>query len=255
MLSTYTGIQNISAIKSSNLYISGLVVTCLSTEITISPGECRDSTNSCLILSKNTISLNPNKIGINGNDNSHVPSSPQGDVLYSVYCIGDSSGFNSTASIMTPTFNEYMYGNPVMPSGYDIKRLVGYVISNASGGTFFKSFTFGEGNSRKLFLNENYFSILLGRTSSTVDSINLNYLLPYVDQTPMNVYMSFQSSTVGGICTVNSNNYYSQSGTEILSLNINPYSNLVSDNISLSYGTQMNSDSLSLYMQGFDYCI
>lgn len=250
--------QNIDDIKLSSLHISGLTVTGSPSVITISPGFCRDSTNSYTLSIPNVLSINPNKIGINGVDTANVPFSSQEFVLYSVYVIGDASGFNPVASIMTPTAFANSSGNPLMPSGYNIKRLVGYAILNTTffpePNAFSNSLTIGTGSYRKFFLNETYFTILLGTTAINSDSINLNYLVPYVDQTPIYAYLAF-AGPLGTTCNVGGYTYYSQSNANQLTLNIEASASLTSGNMVLSYGAGGTGNSLSLYMQGFDYIV
>ena len=135
-------VQNDSVIAvSPYLYKYGLVIsndaTTPNTKLDISAGQCRDSANMIdmgigssyvvpyqgLAVSTPLV-LNAGVNGANGLDTGSLAASS----MYAVYIIGDSRGYNATASILSLASNS----SPLLPSGYDSYRVIGYWATDAS---------------------------------------------------------------------------------------------------------------------------
>src|SRR5258708_33714271 len=61
--------------------------------------------------------------GVNGLDTGTIAASTQ----YAVYLIGDSRNYNNAAAVISLTSN---YPDPLMPSGYDSYRLIGFMATD-----------------------------------------------------------------------------------------------------------------------------
>lgn len=129
--------QNDPIYSLPHLYISGLNISAASTTvIAIAPGQARDSNDNIDMpvgfpnLQGNTLpapqfqSYMPPLLvsslvnGVNGLDTGTIAASTQ----YAIYLIGDSRGYNQVAGLLSLTSNP----GPVMPSGYDSFRLLGF---------------------------------------------------------------------------------------------------------------------------------
>lgn len=139
-------IQNETIYALPRLYISGLQLSAATptaaTVICVAPGAARDSTNSIdmVVGLQNYFGIdNPAALyngyqpglfinsavnGANGLDTGTIAASTQ----YAVYLIGDSRNYNNTAAVLSLTSNTA----PLLPSGYDSYRLIGFWATNSS---------------------------------------------------------------------------------------------------------------------------
>lgn len=136
-------IQNEAIYALPHLYISGLQISYASTTILgIAPGAARDSSNSIdmVVGLQNYFGIdNPALLflnyqpglfvnsavnGANGLDTGAIAASTQ----YAIYLIGDSRNYNNTAAVISLTSQLA----PVLPSGYDSYRLIGFTATDSS---------------------------------------------------------------------------------------------------------------------------
>jgi hypothetical protein len=129
--------QNDPIFSLPHLYISGLNISAASTTVVaIAPGQARDSNDNIDMpvgfpnLQGNTypapafqnymppLLVSSLVNGVNGLDTGTIAASTQ----YAIYLIGDSRGYNQVAGLLSLTSNP----GPVMPSGYDSFRLIGF---------------------------------------------------------------------------------------------------------------------------------
>jgi hypothetical protein len=138
--------QNDLVYNLPNLYINGLNIYSAAptgaTSIIIAPGAARDSNNVMdLVVGLANAFGNINPVpqavgyqpglavsslvnGANGLDTGSIAASTQ----YAIYLIGDSRNINNTAGMLSLTSNVA----PVMPSGYDSYRLIGFWATDGS---------------------------------------------------------------------------------------------------------------------------
>jgi hypothetical protein len=143
MATTLGSIQNEAIYALPNLYITGLQLSCASTTLlAVSPGAARDSNNSIdMVVGLNNyfeidipavqfqnykpgLLINSTINGANGLDTGTIAASTQ----YAVYLIGDSRHYQNTAAVLSLTSNI----GPIMPSGYDSYRLIGFIQTDGS---------------------------------------------------------------------------------------------------------------------------
>lgn len=136
-------IQNDAVYALPHLYISGLTIAPASTTLlSVAPGAARDQNNimdMVVGLSNYFGNINPavqianyqpglliNSAinGVNGLDTGTIAASTQ----YAVYLIGDSRNYNTTAAVISLTSQPA----PVMPTGYDSYRLIGFIETDGS---------------------------------------------------------------------------------------------------------------------------
>lgn len=191
----------ISSIDLPNLYISGLVVSRASnTTLSISAGICRDSTNSVDmgvgVDNPNAngqyvaapITLNAAINGANGLDTGSFAASK----VYSVFLITDSRGYEQTAAIMTLASNSA----PLIPSGYDVYRLIGYAISDSST-HFLAGYTAGSYNDRIFFYDAPQATAITAGNATSYTAVNLIALVPNVNNLLVYVNSAFTPGAAG----------------------------------------------------------
>lgn len=133
----------IPIVNLGTIYTNGPLLSKLSaTELSLTGGQLRDSTNVFDITSKLGLTLDSTFTGVNGIDTGAV----QPNTFYAVYVIFDPTNTNVPASLMSASLTD-----PIMPSAnsvtYGAYRLVGYVKTDGAG-EFLDFRITGNGNQR-----------------------------------------------------------------------------------------------------------
>lgn len=169
------------------LYTSGMNISVASTTVlAIEPGQCRDMNNtidmpiafsnlqgitSPNILVSNyqpPLYLNSAVNGANGLDQGTLAVSSN----YCIYVIGDSTNKNPTAGLISLYSNAY----PLIPTGYDSFRLLGFVSTDSSA-HFTAASVLNTKYSKGYYLQPNV-SVLSGGNATTFTAINLSSAIP-----------------------------------------------------------------------------
>ena len=115
---------NYPMVNLGNLYVQGGALSFVSgTSITIAAGQFRDSTNVNDIVLSSAATIIASANGANGLDVGTLGN----NTLYAVYVIGDSTGFNATAGLLSASFSA-----PTLPAGYDMFRRIGAVLTSGA---------------------------------------------------------------------------------------------------------------------------
>lgn len=116
--------SNVPIVNDGILYCNGLDLAWTADEtFTIAAGACRDSNNVNDIVLSASVTVNNTTNGANGLDTGTVGAS----TMYAVYLIGDSTGYNDTAGIMSTDTSA-----PLLPFGYDVSRRIGWILTDAT---------------------------------------------------------------------------------------------------------------------------
>lgn len=201
-------IQNYPGSVVAQPWISGLLVsndaTTPNTKLNISAGICRDSNNivDLTVGTTNTnfegqyvaapLVLNAATNGVNGLDQGTLAVNS----FYSVYVIGDSTYQRTTACLLSLTTNSL----PLMPTGYDSYRLVGYAVTNGSA-NFYVMQQIGVNNSRR-FIYDSPFSV--GTSSSTTYetftiSVGAILAVPVTENQYVSLYADYNANAAGNV--------------------------------------------------------
>ena len=138
---------NVPIVTESSSYMNGVNLSfTTTTTITISAGQCKDSTNSNYILFQNPAVINVRVNGVNGLDVGVLAP----NTFYAVFAIGDSGANNPNVTFAAGTSgNQPSVGGggifvpgaglislsaaaPVLPTGFDMFRRIGYILTNAT---------------------------------------------------------------------------------------------------------------------------
>ena len=161
------------------LYVNGLVVSVTSTTaLSVSAGICRDSTNIFDMTLASATAISSAVNGVNGLDTGTIAAS----TCYAVFVIADSSGFNATKTLISLSATA-----PVMPTGYDIFRRIGWAFTDGSS-NFLTLWVSISGQSRQYFYNEPV-SALSGGTQATFTAVALTNKVPAVDNLPVRLQL------------------------------------------------------------------
>lgn len=153
-------------------YIDGLNISRTSDdEITVSSGAARDSSNLVDLVLDEDIILNKQFNGVNGLD---IGTSAI-NTMYAIYIIGDSSRFNSPATIMSLDFNA-----PLLPAGYNVYRRVGASATGGGSGTWKTWMQYGRGKERTTYYDVAIVA-LTGGAATTYTAIDLSAAIPHIN--------------------------------------------------------------------------
>jgi hypothetical protein len=177
-------IQNETIYALPHLYIQGLSISPASTTLlSVAPGAARDSNNAIdMVVGLQNYFGNDNPAlqfqnyqpgllinsavnGVNGLDSGTIAASTQ----YAIYLIGDSRNYNNTAAVLSLTSNQA----PIMPSGYDSYRLIGFI--ETDGSSHFVYATHKPQNIAGLlqYFNSPAVSVLSGGNATSFTAIDL----------------------------------------------------------------------------------
>lgn len=149
------------------------------TQFTLTSGKCSDSTgNYSITLSVNRTQDITNSGGINSLDTGNFALSS----LYAVYIISDSTGANPTGGISSLNLSA-----PLLPSGYDIYRRVGYFYTSSTAGSVIYYFTqTGNANLKDYLFSFYNDKIILSAGTAT-------------NQTSIGTLSNFVPNTIGSV--------------------------------------------------------
>lgn len=207
-------IQNDAIYALPHLYISGLSIAPASTTLlSVAPGAARDSnnvmdmvvglqnyfgnTNPATLVANYQPGLLINSVvnGVNGLDTGTIAASTQ----YAVYLIGDSRNYNNTAAVLSLTSQP----GPVMPTGYDSFRLIGFI--ETDGSSHFVYATHKPQNISGLlqYYNSPAISVLSGGTATSFTAIDLttNSAIPTttLPNVIVGLFVTFTPAAVGDV--------------------------------------------------------
>jgi hypothetical protein len=139
-------------------YVNGLEIQKIDEFVVgIFPGAARDSLNVNDIILQSFVYTDFTKIGINGLDYGAV----ERDQRYSVYIVGDSTNKNFTGGLLSKNFL-----NPILPSGYDMYRRIGYIKTGNPSPSILPFVQNGEGQQRSFYYGNNIPVLLIGNQTN-----------------------------------------------------------------------------------------
>jgi hypothetical protein len=176
------------------MYVNGLNVAWASnTTLTLALGICRDSTNVFDMTLAAAATINAAIVGANGIDTGTFAASK----CYAVHVIGDSSGFSATKGLISLSQTA-----PVLPTGYDIFRRVGWAFSD--GSTHFLLVNVSGAGSTKIYAYDEPVSALSGGTSATFADVALTEKVPAVDNLPVKLQLDLTPNAANDAAYVRS---------------------------------------------------
>lgn len=177
-------VQNETIYALPHLYMQGLNIAPASTTVlAVAPGAARDSTNSidmvvglqnyfnvdnpALQFQNYQVGLLVNSAvnGVNGLDTGTIAASTQ----YAIYLIGDSSNYKTTAAVLSLASQQ----GPVMPSGYDSWRLIGFMQTDGSSHFVYATHKPQNMGGYLQYYNSPAISVLSGGNATTFTAIDL----------------------------------------------------------------------------------
>lgn len=215
--------------------------------VAIASGAARDSTNVVDIEVSSALAVSNIVSGVNGLDTGSVAAS----TMYAVYVIGDSTRHNDAAGLLSLSFSD-----PTLPSGYDVFRRVGAVLTDGSSDNL-EFHQYGEGKERMCYYDVAISELSNGQ-SATYAAVDLATSVPpvrcevllLVDYTPNSAtnkahFLPFSSSATNGVVQFGYGVAAAQRGM------LQAPSSLDSAVPKIKYKLDNSSDSLDLSVSGY----
>lgn len=236
-------------------YVNGMIGSQASnTTLSITSGQCRDSTNTVDIVVSSTATLNAAVNGLNGLDTGSLAASK----MYAIYAIMDVTQSPQNPSGYILSLNA---STPLLPFGYSNYRLIGWWPTDGSS-HFLVGYVYGNGGSR-MFNYDVAVSALSGGTSSTFAAIDLSNIVPAVDPTPVQALASFTPNAAGDKANFRPTGSSSTNGDVIISgvvaakaqeLQVNLLSKIATAKPEVDYKVAA-SGALDVLVTGFNYSL
>jgi len=174
--------------------ISGLKVSWASnTTLTVAAGVCRDSTNTIDMTLSAAATINAAVVGANGIDTGTFAASK----CYAVHLIGDDAGFSATKALLSLSQTA-----PVLPSGYNIFRRIGWAFSDSST-HFILLDVCGDGLVREYVYDEPVAALAAG-TSATFAAVALTEKVPAVADLTVRLQLDLVPNAAGDAAYIRS---------------------------------------------------
>jgi len=167
---------NLPVVNAPYLSVNGLQIAVASTTtMTVQAGRARNSSNENDIILAAAVTLNAATTGINALDTGSLAASS----LYALYVVGDST-FNNDPGVVLST----SASAPLLPVGYDMYRLIGYVRTDGSS-HFLAGYWSGSANNRLFIYDVPVATAVTAGNSATYAAVTLTTFVPAVENTPV----------------------------------------------------------------------
>lgn len=235
-------------VNQPNLYMDGLNLAVASnTTLTIAAGQCRDATNVYDIDLNAPVTINMADVGANGIDTGAIGAS----AVYYIYVISDSRGFSPVAGLAS------LSSNPVMPFGYDVKRIIGYQMTSA-GSVFLPGYWYGNRNERMWNYDAPQATAVTAGNATSYTAVALTTLVPAIENLPVVIAYAFTPASAGndlnltpGNATGNAVTINGQVSAVIISGNAEVMAKVTSAVPEIDYKVGNGSDAVALNVAGY----
>lgn len=179
---------NLPVVNAPYLDVYGLQIARASnTTMTVQSGRARNSSNENDITLSSAVTLNAANNGINGLDTGSLTTAS----LYALYVVGDSS-FNNTPGVVL----SLSATQPLLPVGYDMYRLIGYVRTDGSS-HFLAGYWSGSSNERTFTYDVPIATAITAGNSATYAPVTLTTFVPSVDNLEVNMEIDWTANAAG----------------------------------------------------------
>lgn len=167
---------NVGLVNAGTLYAQGLQIAYASaTTLTVAAGACRNSSNLNDITLASSVTINAAVNNINGLDIGSLAASK----LYAIYAVGDSTSVNTAGAVISLSTS-----GPLMPVGYDMYRLIGYVRTNGSS-QFLLGYWSGSSNERLFTYDTPIATAVTAGAATSYTAVSLDTFVPAVVGVPV----------------------------------------------------------------------
>lgn len=184
--------ENKQIVNEPSLYVNNLNPAWASnTTLTVAAGTCRDDGNDIDLELAASTTINGAVNGLNGLDTGSLANT----TWYYIYVIGDSLKVNTTGCLVSTSATA-----PTMPAGYDVKRLIGYTITDGSA-HFLKFYVEGNGKER-IYVWDTKPSVVAAGSAVTYTAVDLSAGVPPLAQAIVGLKIALTPQAGGNLINV-----------------------------------------------------
>ncbi len=234
-------------------YVTGLeMVWVTTTTFTVAAGAASNSTNINDVVLPAVVTNTITSVGVNGVDVAAAIAS----TFYSVYVIGDSTGYKATASLLSLSATA-----PSLPSGYDMFRRIGYVKTDGSA-LLLKFWQYGNASVRDMWYDTAIAtpaittgtayasqSLAAGIPASEAPQVYLKYTYTPASATNVATMAPFGSTATAGMIVIGSGVAGAQVGVVTVPVALN------ATVPTITHKETSASDALVLLVAGYKYSL
>lgn len=239
------------------------------TALTLTAGVCRDQTNVwdinignyggivANVTANTSTTINGAANGLNGLDTGSLAAA----TLYYIYVVGDVISGNTTGAIISTSGPSV---GPLMPFGYNVFRLVGYIRTAGGGATFIKGFYSGNGNFRLFKYELAQVTAITAGNATAYTNISLAISVPPVENTPVYISSDYIPQAAGNILNVKGFNESSSAISisvtgQVATVHVTSTQKILAQLNSgvptVSYKVGNAGDAVAINVWGYDYYI
>jgi hypothetical protein len=228
------------------------------TELLVFYGRTLDSsyTYQLSMVTAAGMIVNLSVIGIGGLDKAPL----EANKVYGVYVAWDTIGAKEPAAFISSS-----YYHPTFPYGYNAVKLIGYAATDENMNFRSAEWTkYGASGYRNMMYTPAV-AVLENGTESSETTIDLISYIPNIGGMIANLQLSFTSTTPGNCLTIYSGSGEFKLYAQVANIPVNSMTNLIvtqqvvlDDIVSPIIGysvTDSNTDSASIYCNGYDFFI
>ncbi len=236
-------------------YANGLKIsndaTTPDTKLDIATGSCMDSTGVYQFEVNTALVVDATTNGLNGLDTGSLAAS----TVYKVFIVGDPVTQQAIGAMIS------LSATPLLPFGYSVYKLIGYVTTDSSV-HFLKGYWTAGNSGTRLFTYDAPIIALNGGTQTGYTGVALTAFVPPVADTPVYAYMLFAANAAAD--TANLQGYNSTgdaitlkapvaTGVANTTENVFVLAQLNSTAPSIKY--KVNAGALSVYVCAYEFFI
>lgn len=158
------------------------------TQVDIATGSILDSTGVYQMESTAAITIDAATNGLNGLDTGSLAASK----VYAVHLIADPVNYNTMGAMVSLSATA-----PLLPFGYSVFALIGYITTDASS-HFLKGYWTAGNSSNRLFTYDAPIQCLSGNQTSYT-GVALTAFVPAVADTPVTLFSNFTANAAADI--------------------------------------------------------
>lgn len=221
--------------------------------IDVSTGACMDSTGVYQIEVTTALTASNIVSGINGLDTGTVAAS----TLYAVHVIADPVTQQAEGLLLSLSTTA-----PLLPFGYSVFKLIGYVRTNGSS-DFLKGYWTAGNSSRRTFVYDAPIATAVTAGAATsYTAVSLATFVPVLENTPVSVAYSFTPGAASRVLNFTPGNGTGNAATitgqvvsVVVSGNISVFARVTSSVPEIDYKVSNAGDAVAINVAGYDFFI
>lgn len=220
------------------------------TKVDVGSGICRDSTDIYDMILSSAVTIDTGVVGLNGIDTGVLQASK----LYYVLLVSDPVNGLPTGAMVSLSSSA-----PIMPSGYGVFRVIGYMMTDAST-HFLACYNSGDQNARVFKFDAPQATAVTAGNATSYTAVSLANLVPPIENLEVSIAYSFTPGAASrvlnltpGNATGNAVTVTGQVTSVVVSGNADLFARVTAGVPEVDYKVSNSGDAVALNVAGFRY--